>query len=149
VAEQEDAHAQAAALIQQPIEGKVAAILNELELAINRGKEHGVKRGMRFEVLEPEGVAVTDPDTGDVLGEEVAIKIVVKVVRVENDYSVARSDEELPGTGGIDYLFAASAALKGQPARRRTLSTEDALFPVLKEEKSYVKRGDPVREVMP
>ena len=45
------------------IEGKVAAIVNERELAINRGADVGVKEGMIFKVVEPE-LDVTDPDTG-------------------------------------------------------------------------------------
>jgi hypothetical protein len=145
VTEGQTASGQAAAEIEHPIEGKVAAILNDVELAINRGRLQGVTRGMKFEVLEPEGVPVTDPDSGAQLGEETAVKITVKVVRVEDEYSVARSDEQVPGR---DPLFAASQLLlQGRPARLRTLSTDDALFPVLKEEKSYVKRGDPVREI--
>ena len=104
---------------------------------------------MRFEVLDPEGVAITDPETGRTLGEEVPIKIVVKIIRVEDAYSVARSDEVIPGSPGIDTLFSASALLKqGRPARQRTLRTEEALFKELKEESSYVKRGDPVRQII-
>jgi hypothetical protein len=136
----------AAAVVEHPIEGKVAAILNELDLAINRGGEHGVTRGMRFEVMEPTGVMVTDPDTGKPLGEETQVKIKVKVVRVESDYSVARSDEEIPGKGG-SLFWASDALLKGTPARLRTLATDDALFPALDEEESFIKRGDPVREI--
>lgn len=101
---------------------------------------------MRFEVMEPEGTAVTDPDTGKVLGDETQVKIKVKVVRVEDQYSVANSDEEIPGKGS---LFWASQALTGTPARWRTLATDDALFPALPEDQSYVKRGDPVRELEP
>jgi len=134
----------------EPIEGKVAAILNELDLAINRGKEHGVVRGMRFEVLEPEGISITDPESGRVLGEETQVKIVVRVIRAEDDYSVARSDEIIPGsTSAIESLFSASLSLKqGTPSRRRTLRTEEALFTPLKEDKSFVQRGDPVRELL-
>jgi hypothetical protein len=140
-----------AAHVIAPIEGKVAAIINELDLAINRGARDGVERGMRFEVLDPDGVEITDPDTGERLGEETAVKIVVKVTRAEDDYSVARSDERIPGTMGFDSLFAASRFLKQQsrPARPRTLRTDEAIFnPSLKEEKSYVKRGDPVRQLL-
>lgn len=132
----------------RPIEGQVAAVLNEVQIAINRGRGYGVTRGMKFEVLEPEGVPITDPETGLQLGEETGVKIRVKVVRVEDDYSVAESDEFFPGTKNIgDSLFSASLGLKSQPTRQRTLRTEEAIFPALKEEKSYVKRGDPVREI--
>ena len=127
------------------IEGQVAAILNALELAINRGEKDGVTEGMRFEVLEKEGVPITDPETGEELGEEVAIKIRVRIVRVEQEYSVARSYE---ATGGFEPIFGMSALLKGRAPTLRTLRTDEALFPALKEAESYVKRGDPVREIV-
>jgi hypothetical protein len=102
---------------------------------------------MKFEVMEPEGVPITDPETEIELGEETGFKIRVKVVRVEDEYSVAESDEWFPATRTIDSLFSASLGLKGEPKRQRTLRTEEALFPPLNEEKSFVKRGDPVREI--
>lgn len=128
-----------------PIEGQVAAILNERELAINRGSNHGVEVDTKFEVLEPEGVAVTDPETEEELGEEVGVKIRVRIVRVESDYSIGRTYERV---GGYDPLgFAAAALFKGTDARFRTLRTSEALFSSLAEEESYVKRGDPVRQI--
>ena len=127
------------------IEGQVAAILNERELAINRGTKHGVQRDMKFEVLEPEGVAITDPETEMELGEEVGIKILVKVVRAEEEYSVARTFERV---GGSQPLGLGMAAILGAtPSRPRTLRTDEALFAPLSEAKSYVKRGDPVRQI--
>ena len=50
-----------------PIEGKIAAILNESVLVINVGGEAGVREGMVFVVLA-QGAAVKDPDTGESLG---------------------------------------------------------------------------------
>ena len=50
-----------------PIEGKIAAILNESVLVINVGGDAGVREGMVFVVLA-EGGAVKDPDTGEALG---------------------------------------------------------------------------------
>ena len=44
------------------IEGKVAAILNERDLVINRGSDSGVQEGMRFGVVEKD-VPIVDPDT--------------------------------------------------------------------------------------
>jgi hypothetical protein len=128
------------------IEGQVAGILNERELAINRGGKHGVEPDMRFMVLEPEGVPITDPETGEQLGLETPIKIRVKVFRVEDDYSLARTYERL---GGADPLnFGVAALLHRSPPRVRTLRTSEALFPPLTEEESYVKRGDPVRQIV-
>lgn len=136
--------AQSATVIVRPIEGEVAAILNELQLAINRGRRHGVTYGMRFEVLDQKGVKITDPETSQKLGEEVPIKIRIRIVRAEENYSIGESDERTGGSG----LFALSSYLVSTSPRRRTLRTEEALFPPLTEEASYVKRGDRVRQII-
>lgn len=105
-------------------------------------------------MLEGIGVEITDPDTGETLGKEVGVKITVRVVRVEDAYSVAESAETIPGRPAVPSivdLFSASASIRGQPAvpaRRRTMRTEEALFPPLTEAQSYVKRGDPVRQIL-
>ena len=65
------------------IEGKVARILNARELVINRGTEHGVEIGMRFEVLDPKSEDVADPDTGEVIGSVYRPKVNVEVVFLE------------------------------------------------------------------
>ena len=51
-----------------PIIGKVAKILDEVKVVINRGSKDGVKPGMRF-VAYAEADEVTDPDTGESLGK--------------------------------------------------------------------------------
>src|SRR3712207_6707077 len=50
------------------LEGKVAKILGNNEVVINRGRNEGVRPGMIFEVFAPEGEEVWDPDTGETLG---------------------------------------------------------------------------------
>ena len=50
------------------IRGKVARILTARQLALNIGVKDGVKVGMLFDVLDPKGDDITDPDTGEVLG---------------------------------------------------------------------------------
>ena len=50
------------------VEGKVATILGKGEVVLNRGREHGVRQGMMFEIFTPEGEEVWDPDTGETLG---------------------------------------------------------------------------------
>ena len=74
------------------IKGKVATILNNRELAINRGAEQGVTVGMRFKVMESE-VEVVDPETREQLGSIHREKIRVKVVDVDLKLCVARTYE--------------------------------------------------------
>lgn len=80
------------------IEGKVAVILNERELIINKGAEAGVKEGMKFKIVEPQ-VAIKDPDTGEALGTLTHEKIRVGIVEVQPKFSKARTYETF-----VDYL---------------------------------------------
>ena len=59
------------------VEGKVAKILGKGEIVLNRGRSHGVRTGMLFEIFAPEGEEVWDPDTGETLGtvEDVKAKV--------------------------------------------------------------------------
>src|SRR5438034_4073982 len=52
---------------KEPIRGKVARILNARELVINVGLAEGVAIGMYFDVLDPKGEDIKDPDSGEVL----------------------------------------------------------------------------------
>lgn len=128
------------------IEGQVAAIINERELAINRGSQHGVARGMKFEVLEPGGVAITDPETKTELGSVTIVKIRVRVTAVERKWAIAETFEFVGGGAG-GGLFTAAAMLGYGSAHVRTLRTDEAIARPLSEAESYVKRGDPVREI--
>src|SRR5688500_11231837 len=88
------------------ISGKVAAIMNERELVINRGAAHGVKVDMVFQVMDVP-VAVIDPETKEPLGTVSREKIRVKVTKVEPRYAVARTFETYQvnegGPGTVDF----------------------------------------------
>ncbi len=85
------------------IEGKVAAVLNDRELVINKGESSGVKPGMIFGV--PEEREIQDPDTKEELGSVEIIKIRVKVVDVKPKMSICRTYEtyhfNLGGSGQL------------------------------------------------
>ncbi len=70
-----------------PIRGKVAQVLNSREIALNVGSAQGVVVGMRFDILEPEGIE--DPDTGESLGVIDRPKVRVQVAHVQERLSVA------------------------------------------------------------
>ena len=76
---------------QEPITGKVAAVLSARRLVINRGADHGVEHGMRFRVLE--SVNITDPDTGERLGELPREVARVEVIDAQPRYAVAHTYE--------------------------------------------------------
>lgn len=73
----------------KPIRGKVARVLNEREIAINRGSNDGVELGMKFNILAPETYEIRDPDTDELLGYVERPKAPVKVTMVYDKIAVA------------------------------------------------------------
>jgi hypothetical protein len=136
----------------EPIRGRVARILNSRELVINRGTEHGVEIGMRFAVLNSKGAEITDPDSGELLGSVDVEKTFVKVVRVQERMCVARTFRTFrtPATG-LAAQVGARDIIFGSPASvvEETLRTSESTYQQEMDEKdSYVKRGDPVVQVI-
>lgn len=89
------------------VEGKIAKILGNSEVVINRGRNHGVRRGMLFEIFSPEGEEVWDPDTGETLGSVEDVKAKAEVVEIKEKLSVARlrNAAETPfGSGDIGEM---------------------------------------------
>lgn len=132
------------------IEGKVAAILNERELVINRGAETGVKENMKFKVMAPE-LVVADPDTGGRLGTFSREKVRVKIAEVHPKYSVARTYETYKvnvGGSGLPTVYFERLLPRQEVTRVRTLRPDDtATFGPIDEASSIVKIGDPVVQV--
>lgn len=138
-----------------PITGKVAAIINDREVIINRGTETGVEEGAKFKITGPE-LTVTDPDTGDILGDFSREKIRVKIAEVFLKYSVARTYEtyviNVPGPWS-NYGPATLAIIGGivgrqQVTRVKTLRSDvTTQVQPFEEETSIVKVGDPVVEI--
>src|SRR5215212_5751375 len=72
------------------LEGKVAKILGNNEIVINRGRKEGVRPGMLFEIFAAEGEEVWDPDTGETLGTVEDVKAHGEVTEVKERLAVAR-----------------------------------------------------------
>jgi hypothetical protein len=123
------------------IRGKVAGILSRRELILNIGADDGVEIGMRFVILNSQGVDVKDPDTGEVLGTVEVPKTVVKVVRVGGPkLCVARTFRTIRGINSAINM----ASILGTPSQTETLdiASGSSLKAELSEGDSYVKRGD-------
>ncbi|WP_428338787.1 hypothetical protein [Mycobacterium sp.] len=76
--------------VPQAITGKVAEIVDQHTLIINRGEVDHVKSGMVFRVMGLGG-DVKDPDTGESLGPKPFEKTRVKVTDVYSKYCVAET----------------------------------------------------------
>lgn len=145
--------------MSEPIRGLVAQILTNRDLVINRGKEAGVEVGMKFAVLNSQGVNITDPESGEELGSVPLAKVIVQVTRVEPKLSVARTFKKrrrnVGGSGALLSSLSVTAGLTNmfEPPKwvdewetLRTAQKPD--ITELSESDSYVKIGDPVEEVV-
>ena len=86
--------------------GKVADILGDYELAINLGRNSDVKPGVDFAVLGAK--QITDPDTGKKLGTYKYDKVKVRVIQVEDNYSVATTKitpSWIPALAGFEVAY--------------------------------------------
>ncbi len=141
------------------IRGKIAKILSTREVALNIGKEDGVKPGMLFEILYATGLGIEDPDTGEDLGSVNVPKARVKVTQVYDKLSVAstyRTKSVNVGGVGVDtnsYRTLTAKLFQPPKWKRRyeTLKTKESFehsAEDLDEEDSYVIIGDPVVQVL-
>ncbi len=140
------------------IRGKIAQVLNSRELALNIGSDHGVRVGMLFDVLDPKGEDIIDPDTGAVLGSLARPKVRIKIISVQSKLSVGSTyKKERVNIGGVglgsSVLGLGSSGL-GQllnppeyVSQYETLKTTERTWEDISEEDSYVNRGDAVVEV--
>ena len=90
--------------MSKKIEGKVAKIVDDRTVVINRGSKDGVSENMTFAIVA-RGDEVTDPDSGESLGAWEVVKGQVKVTHVQEKLSVcsafreAVQEETNPKTG--------------------------------------------------
>ncbi len=147
----------------QPIRGKVARVLNAREIAINIGTTHGVQIGMYFDVMDPSDQAISDPDTGELLGSIERPKVRVKIIRVQEKLSVASTYKSTQVNVGA--IGSKSMAILDATLAYALFPSGLALLPILRgqyetfkkiketpepfdEKDSKVKTGDPIVQVL-
>lgn len=64
------------------INGRVAAILNDYKVIMDKGYNDGVRKDMTF-VLYEDGDDIKDPTTGEVLDKEMKVKYTLWVAHVQ------------------------------------------------------------------
>ena len=141
--------------ISNLLEGKVAGVLSERELTINIGFASGVVVGMNFKVLSAEQYEVYDPVSNELLGVVDREKVRVRVVDVQEKFSICKTYRKWTTSGGSLYnltsasLASIAAMAAGPRTVYETLKSEDSSLPApLSEEESYVKRGDRVLQIV-
>lgn len=130
------------------IEGKVSSILNERELIINKGSNHGVHEGMKFKILADKPIKIYDPDSKEFLGTVDREKVQVQVSEVYQKFSICKTFRKTI-VGGNFPTFDLSKMLSPRREIPETLKAKDsALPPPLSEKESYVKKGDRVIQII-
>jgi hypothetical protein len=132
----------------EPIQGLVAGVITERELAINIGSNDGVTNGMKFRITSNTPSKIEDPNTGETLGSITRDKVRVKAVTVEERYSICRTYTYFTQSNSLSSMMHVMSS--SNPPRKIpvTLKAEDADYlPDLSEEESYVKKGDVVRQI--
>lgn len=130
---------------RQRIEAKVAQVLSERELVINRGSNAGVELGMRFAVLRPRGEEIKDPDTGEILDSVEFAKTFVKIVQVKPRLAVGRTFRTIKGRQTVTSF---ANMFNSTPDRTETLRIQPGESVLdLQPKDSLVKIGDPTVQV--
>jgi len=84
------------------IEGRVAAILNDYQVVMNKGYNDGVRKNMEF-VLYELGDEIKDPSTGEVLDREMKVKHKLRILHVQGRITTLGS-ADLGWLGGFRRL---------------------------------------------
>ena len=142
----------------EPIRGKVARVLNGQEIVINAGIVDGVTVGMDFNVMDPNGEDIKDPDTDEVLGSIERPKIRVRVIHAQEKLAVATSPRSKGVKPDILADLADSAIPTLGPVARSLIVTPRKPYAssqktaeaahALDNKDTGVKIGDPVVQVI-
>lgn len=103
------------------VTGRVARILGDESIVINRGSAHGVKAGDRF-VVFVESDEVKDPESGASLGRLEIVKARVVAAHVQEDMTTCVAEPEAGGTSFEDptqHTLSAEMVAVSMPGRKR------------------------------
>src|SRR3546814_411473 len=72
---------------------KIAGLIDQYRIVINRGRDSGVKLGQRFQIYQI-GDEIEDPDTGESLGRLEVIKGIGEVIHVQPKMATLQTTEK-------------------------------------------------------
>ncbi|WP_049825797.1 hypothetical protein [Tsukamurella paurometabola] len=125
----------------KPITGFVARIIDDFSLVINRGSKHGVRTGMKFEVLDTDWADIVDPETDEVIGSMPMVKATLKASDVYEKMAVLETFGRVT-VGGMTPL---GEAFGPRVERRERLKFSGKS---LAEETKSILVGDEVEQVI-
>lgn len=77
---------------QKVFPATVARIISSTRIVINRGSEHGIKKGQQMLVYSLEENEIKDPNTGESLGRLEIYKGTGRIIHVQEKISILESD---------------------------------------------------------
>ncbi|MBD7949920.1 FlgT C-terminal domain-containing protein [Oerskovia rustica] len=123
------------------ITGRVVRVIDRERLVINRGAEDGVHVGMRFAILSPVTIDLSDPDDPERRHELPVARTVVKVTSVEEQFAIAQTFRTVKSSGVFgnltapserpERLDAADTAVDEIDPAERTVKVRDSALEVL------------------
>lgn len=134
---------------KERLQGRVAAVLNERELAINIGGTQGVKQGMIFAIMTESPLEILDPETKEILGTFQREKVRVKAMEVHDKVSICRTYRvyRIPASGIYALMELGGTSEKARDVKETLRVSGDSQPAPLSPEESYVKINDRVVQV--
>ncbi len=103
------------------IAGRVARLVSDDELIINRGSADGVELSMVFDIVDERTREVPDPDTGENLGAIDRIKTRVSITSIGEHIATAKPVRIPSAASSISSL---TAILSGGGPRQSSLTSD-------------------------
>lgn len=133
----------------EELRGKVAEVVDQYTLLINRGSEQGVEIGDIWSILDINPIEVRDPDTQDIIGTRYREKLRVKVTSVDPRYCTAETYRKITVESG--YKLPNPLYYGASPQYERRVVRESLEAPNLKQAKEatvvQVQVGDLARKI--
>lgn len=132
------------------ISGRVVDIIDNRTLALNVGSEAGVELDMIFQILKDDGKEIKDDKTGEVLGRVKLPKIKVKIIHVDEKFSVAETYKYREiNKGGINTLSGMSSIFSPPKYVRQyeTFEIDEQQKQEIDKERSMIKIGDLAEQI--
>lgn len=119
------------------IVGKVAKVLNDREVVLNRGRLDGVKEGDYVGIVDAQEFGIKDPDSDRDLGDIVRFKVALRVTQISDRLSIASTYKVSRVNVGGNFNYGALKAFQApewvERVERLTYE-ENSILPISPEE---------------
>lgn len=132
-------------MVTELLRGKVAKFLSPSKIAINIGREDGVKNDMKFIIYE-EGDLIIDPETGMPLENLELVKGRIEITNVQEKISIGESFGYVAGPSVLDDFYTLGRVFNRTTRRIEINLTEEDIGKI--RQPGPIVVGDLVRQVI-